>query len=84
MWSSLNTQSPENEALPGRIHRWYGASFLWMSRRSSLGARVDVTIRCPPESSSRLIGWRPYQAHDSTPLQSVSSTQIVTWSSFGS
>jgi hypothetical protein len=80
----LKTQRPENEALPGRIHRLYGDSFLWMSRRSSLGARVEVTMRWPPDSRMRLIGWSPYQAHDSTPLHRVSSTQIVTWSSFGS
>ena len=55
-----------------------------MSRRSSLAERVDVMSRCPPGSRSRLIGWSPYHAQDSTPFERVSSTQIVTWSSFGS
>ncbi len=37
----------------------------------------EVTINLPSGLSSRLMGCNPYQAHDSTPLQSVSSTAIV-------
>ena len=33
---------------------------------------------------SRLMGWSPYHAQDSTPLDSVSSTQMVTSTSLGS
>jgi len=43
-----------------------------------------VTISVPPGFTSLLIGCKPYHAHDSTPLKSVSSTQIETSTSFGS
>ena len=54
----------------------YGASFLWMSLQQGLG-RLHATSSStvPLGTVSRLIGCRPYQAHDSTPLESVSSTQ---------
>ncbi len=64
--------------------RLYGASFLWMSFRSCAGLWSEVISRVPPETVSRLIGCRPYQAQDSTPFDSVSSTQIVTSTSLGS
>ena len=51
---------------------------------SASGGCIEVTINVPPGLSSRLIGCSPYHAHDSTPLQSVSSTQMVTSTSLGS
>jgi hypothetical protein len=38
----------------------------------------------PPGFVRRLMGCNPYQAHDSTPLQSVSSTTMVMSTSLGS
>ncbi len=44
----------------------------------------EVTMSVPPSLTSLLIGCWPYQAHDSTPLKSVSSTQMLTSTSLGS
>ena len=52
-----------------------GSSLGALERRHQHGA-VRRAVR-------RLIGWSPYHAHDSTPLQRVSSTQIVTSSFLG-
>ena len=64
--------------------RFHGASFWWMSRRRSSGLWSEVIRTVPFGKVSRLMGWSPYQAHDSTPLARVSSTQIVTSTSLGS
>src|SRR5438270_152005 len=48
------------------------------------GDSREVTIKVPPGLSSLLTGCKPYHAHDSTPLQSVSSTQMVMSTSLGS
>ena len=63
---------------------FHGASFLWMSSRRLSKDWSEVMRTVPLGTVSRLIGWRPYQAHDSTPLESVSSTQIVTSTCLGS
>ena len=44
----------------------------------------DVISTVPLGTVSRLMGCSPYHAHDSTPLDSVSSTQIVTSTCLGS
>ena len=62
----------------------YGVSLRCDIAISRSGVSSEVTISVPPGLSSRLIGCSPYQAQDSTPLQSVSSTQMVTSTSFGS
>src|ERR1700730_3147510 len=84
VWSSLYTQRPEKEALAGISARLYGASFLWMSLSSCSGVCNEVISTVPLDTVRRLMGWSPYHAQDSTPLDSVSSTQIVTSTSFGS
>ena len=38
----------------------------------------EVTINVPPGLVTALMGWSPYQAHDSIPLHMVSSTLMVT------
>src|SRR5437879_835165 len=55
-----------------------------MSRRMPSTGWIDVTSKVPPGTIRRLRGCRPYQAQDSTPLASVSSTQMVTSTCFGS
>src|ERR671929_2271748 len=55
-----------------------------MALSSSSGSLSEVTIRKPLGNTSLLIGWMPYQAHDSTPLHMVSSTQIDTSTAGGS
>ena len=62
----------------------YGVSFLWMSLSSASNGCSDVMSSVPFGSVSRLIGCSPYHAHDSTPLDSVSSTQMVTSTCLGS
>ena len=51
---------------------------------SCSGSFSEVTIRVPSGLSSLLIGCSPYQAQDSTPLKSVSSTTMLMSTSFGS
>src|SRR4029434_10380473 len=84
VWSSLKTQRPEKEALARISAMLSGVSFLWMSLRRSPACWTEVISTVPFGRVSRLIGWRPYQAQDSTPLARVSSTQIVMSTSFGS
>jgi hypothetical protein len=55
-----------------------------MSFRRAAGLCKEVMRRVPPEMVRRLIGCSPYQAQDSTPLDRVSSTQMVTSTSLGS
>src|SRR2546423_6080005 len=83
VWSSLYTHRPEKDALARISVSVYGASFLWMSCSSASNGWSDVMRTVPLGTVSRLIGCRPYQAHDSTPFESVSSTQIVTSTAFG-
>jgi len=52
------------------------------SRLSADWSEVISTV--PLGNVSRLIGCSPYQAQDSTPLESVSSTQMVMSTSLGS
>ena len=80
----MKTQRPEKEALAGMRARLYGASFLWMSFKSSSGFWSDVISTVPLATVSLLIGCRPYQAQDSTPLDKVSSRQMETSTSLGS
>src|SRR6266508_2612934 len=84
VWSSLWTHSPEKLALARRSESLYGVSFLWMSFRSDSKDCRDVMRTVPLGTVKRLIGCRPYHAHDSTPLDSVSSSTIDTSVCLGS
>src|SRR5256885_16128798 len=64
--------------------RVYGPSALSVCARPSSGALALVTKRKPSFLTGFQIGWRPYQAHDSTPLTSVPSTAIETLTTAGS
>ena len=55
-----------------------------MSLSSSSKLCSEVISSVPFGTVSLLIGWSPYHAQDSTPLDSVSSTQIVTSTCLGS
>src|SRR5438105_15077939 len=85
--SSLSTHRPAKLAEPsgaktpsctglGTTTRVYGYGFALMCSRSASASLSDVTTRAPPATTSLLIGWMPYHAHDSIPLHIVSSTTI--------
>src|SRR5207247_11440788 len=74
----LNTQRPAKDAAPGTQPMVYGRSALSVCASTSSGAFSLVTRRKPSLRIGFQIGWRPYQAHDSTPFTSVSSTAIET------
>ena len=84
MWSSLCTHSPENDAFARMSASLYGASFLWMSFRRLSKLWSDVISTVPFGTVSLLMGCKPYQAHDSTPFESVSSSTTVMSVCFGS
>src|SRR6266508_3755751 len=71
-------------AFARRSESLYGVSFLWMSFRSDSKDCRDVMRTVPLGTVKRLIGCRPYHAHDSTPLDSVSSSTIDTSVCLGS
>src|SRR5207248_10997355 len=62
----------------------YGRSALSVCASTSSGAFSLVTRRKPSLRIGFQIGWRPYQAHDSTPFTSVSPTAIETSTTAGS
>src|SRR5687768_5813369 len=84
VWSSLKTQSPANDAAPGTTASVYGRSAASVCARTSSTVFSEVTMTAPPSCVGFQIGWRPYQAQDSTPFTSVSSTATTTSTTLGS
>src|SRR5207247_3454124 len=80
----LNTQRPAKDAAPGTQPMVYGRSALAVGASTSSAAFALVTRRKPSLRIGFQLGWRPYQAHDSTPFTSVSSTAIETSTTAGS
>src|SRR2546423_1342238 len=66
--------------MPSRYGR--SAASVWAS--TAAGVLSDVTSTAPPSWTGFQIGWRPYQAHDSTPFTSVSSTATAISTTDGS
>ena len=64
--------------------RMYGRSAVSVWASTWSGVLSDVTSTAPPSCTGFQIGWRPYQAHDSTPFTSVSSTATAMSTTLGS